>query len=97
MIFFLLLGCLGPECNDAPTYNDWMEGFLRSKCQSCHSSEALYRYNAPENIHFDSYREAVDQLEIIRSSVLERESMPPGGGLSEEDKSLLAQWLDCPQ
>ena len=100
MILGLLLVCFGlacgGECESVPSYEDWTQGFLKSKCQSCHSTQTLYRYNAPENIFFDDYEDALEHIEAIRSSVLERETMPPGGGLSEDEKILLEQWLECP-
>ena len=81
----------------APTYHDWTQGFLLSKCQSCHSIEARERYNAPEDIFFDSFEDAIRLKNRIRSSVLERESMPPAGGILADEKILLEQWLDCPR
>ena len=95
-LFLVGLACQEQDCGEVPTYEDWTQGFLRSKCQSCHSSEASNRYYAPESIYFDSYEDAIRHMDQIRSSVLERESMPPAGGVSEDEKILLEQWLNCP-
>ena len=102
MIFVLLSACshdMNSEiiCTEAPTYDDWTQGFMSSNCQSCHATTALNRYNAPVSIYFDTYDDVVRQRDIIYSSVIEQGSMPPGGGVQEEDIILLQRWLACPK
>ena len=87
---------IAEACLDAPTFEGWTKGFLRSQCQACHASTAVERYGAPESVYFDDYEAAVEHKELIASSVLERATMPPAGGVSEEEQQLLAWWLDCP-
>ena len=78
MIFFLL-ACAGANdsamCHEAPTYDAWTKGFLKSKCQGCHAETAPDRFGAPEGIHFDTYDATVERIELIRSSILERETI----------------------
>ena len=99
MIFFLL-ACAGANdsamCHEAPTYDAWTKGFLKSKCQGCHAETAPDRFGAPEGIHFDTYDATVERIELIRSSILERETMPPAGGVTDDETLLLQWWLDCP-
>ena len=100
MILFLL-ACAGANdsamCHEAPTYDAWTKGFLKSKCQGCHAETAPDRFGAPEGIFFDTYDATVERIELIRSSILDRESMPPAGGVTDDEKLLLQWWLDCPQ
>ena len=101
MILLLLWGCGELECSDSgnlnkPTYENWAEGFFLSKCQPCHAAEVRELYNAP-NIEMGTYEDLLEQRDIIRSSVLEGMRMPPGDGLSAEERELLREWLDCPQ
>ena len=102
MIIWMLLACSEPNdtaeaCIDAPTYDEWTKGFMSSKCQSCHATTARDRYSAPEEIYFDTYEDVFHSRDLIRSSVLDRRSMPPSGGVLEDELTLLEQWLDCPQ
>ena len=98
MIFFLLAAGANDSamCHEAPTYDAWTKGFLKSKCQGCHAETAPDRFGAPEGIHFDTYDATVERIELIRSSILERETMPPAGGVTDDEKLLLQWWLDCP-
>ena len=101
-MILLLLACLSGEsdtaidCSTAPTYSAWTKGFLSSKCQACHAQTAPDRYGAPDAIFFDSYEATVERIELLRSSVLDRETMPPAGGVTDDEKFLLQRWLDCP-
>lgn len=101
MIFLaLMLACKhsdkdSSECIEGPDYEGFTEGFLLSKCQPCHASNAPNRYGAPESVHFDNRAAAVKQAEAIRRVVLEAESMPPSGGVTEEERILLEDWLSC--
>ena len=95
----LMLACQGAkdsgECVDGPSYDGFMEGFLIGKCQPCHASNAPNRFGAPESVHFDTRQKAVEQVEAIRRTVLVAESMPPSGGVTEDERALLEEWLDC--
>ena len=102
MIFFLVLACQTvtdtadiPYCEEPPLYTDWTEGFLKGKCQPCHGINSPNRYGAPANVYFDSEEASLYWIDAIERSVLESESMPPNGGVTEDDKALLRLWLDC--
>lgn len=103
----LLLGCGAPEdsaggetgaCAEAPVlmYANFGEGFLRENCQSCHAAASLDRNGAPEGVVFDTLADVVAQADAIRAAATGAEpSMPPQGGVDEQDREKLAIWLDC--
>ncbi len=97
----VLLGCVkdgdtGVDCRQPPTYNSWVRGFLEGKCQSCHASTAPNRHGAPPNVFFDSEMAAEEWRERIYATIFEEGSMPPSGGVTQDERILLEQWLDCP-
>lgn len=106
MIVFLLMSCQ-PEiadsgapvaaliCDNPPSYEEWTEGFLKGKCQPCHAANSPNRYGAPENIFFDSEEASLYWISSIERTTLERETMPPSGGVTEDEKELLRRWIDC--
>lgn len=98
MMLLWLLACGEEEvpCPDTPTYENWAEGFFISKCQPCHAPDARNIFGAPA-IEMNTHEEILDLLDVIHDSVLVGERMPPGGGLSDDDRILLQSWLDCPQ
>lgn len=88
----------GPaECDGAyeVDWDSWGEGFMLTQCQTCHASSASNRYGAPEANVFDTVEDVCSQRERIQVRVLDEETMPPAGGLTEDDKVLLQTWLDC--
>ena len=103
MIWFLFVACksiledsaIPIQCDDPPKYEDWTEGFLKGKCQSCHALNTPNRYGAPENVYFDTEEASLFWIDSIEHTVLHNETMPPEGGVTEEEKSLLMRWLDC--
>ena len=97
----LLLGCgrdgdTGVDCREPPTYDSWVRGFLEGKCQSCHASTAPNRHGAPPNVTFGSEVSATEWSERIYITIFEEGSMPPSGGVTQDERILLEQWLDCP-
>ena len=87
-----------PLCDSSPvvTYERFGRGFLTARCQSCHASSSVERYGAPEDVVFDTLAD----VETFRERILARStgdtvSMPPGGGLSDDDKTMLTLWLTC--
>ena len=84
-------------CNDAPnvTWDNWAQSLFITHCQGCHASSAPYRYGAPEDIHFDYESITVDQAERIWVRVIDEETMPPAGGILDDDLYLLEIWLRC--
>ena len=87
-----------PACVDVPvvTWNNWGEGFIIERCQSCHASASSARYGAPEEVTFDSLAD----VQALRARVLARAggddpTMPPSGGVPGDDRYLLEVWLTC--
>ena len=85
------------SCETAPsvTWESWGHGFFLTYCNACHSSTAVNRSGAPEGVDFDSRADTVEWKGRIRARVLEEQTMPLGGGVYEEDLSLLEVMLAC--
>lgn len=67
-----------------------------TNCQARHASTAADRHGAPEDVVFDSREEALSLAERILSRVTgDPPTMPPGGGVSEEDREKVTAWLEC--
>lgn len=99
MILLWLAACAtdSATCDSAAvSWDNFTAGFIAGRCQSCHGSGAADRHGAPESVTFDTEAEVVDQAEGVRDSVLERQSMPPAGGLTDTERERLADWLACP-
>jgi uncharacterized membrane protein len=105
MIIWAILCCVSSKqtqdtssenCSLTPTYEEWAYGFFRGKCQSCHASNTTERYGAPEHITFDNYEQIQIWIEAIEQTVLINQTMPPSGGITDEETILLQQWLSCP-
>lgn len=77
------------------TWSSWGDGFMRTQCQGCHASTTPDRFGAPEANVFDTVLDVCEQRERIQVRVLDDETMPPAGGLTDDDKVLLQMWLDC--
>lgn len=84
-------------CDTTPqlTWQNFADGFTATYCRSCHSASSADRLGAPEAINFDTLDELVGFSEMVRSAVLDRESMPVGGGVYPEDLLQLQWYLDC--
>lgn len=67
-----------------------------AKCTSCHSSmlTGTARANAPAGIDFDTFDAAKAEAHEAASEVAEG-AMPPGGGLSEAEKTQIYSWAQC--
>ena len=77
------------------TWDGWAAGFMLSQCQPCHASETPNRYGAPVSVTFDTLEDCRAQGGAIEDAVLTRASMPPAGGITDDERALLARWLDC--
>ncbi len=91
-------GTIAPLCVDAPvvTWSSFGEGFMTQNCQSCHRTTSTDRRGAPVDIVFDTQRDVLDQADRILARATNIEpSMPPSGGVSEDDRYLLEVWLTC--
>lgn len=100
----LILGCERPgedsavgACDTGPplSWESWGHGFFTSYCQPCHSVGAPQRYGAPEGLNFDTEAQVRASAAEIRTSVLDLETMPVGGGVPDEQRALLDQFLRC--
>lgn len=91
-------GAADPLCQDAPvvTWEYWGQGFLTESCQSCHAATAVDRNGAPTSITFDTEAQVWShRAAILQTATGEAPTMPPRGGLSQDDRDLLEIWLRC--
>lgn len=102
MIWILLMSCAASEVADSGpcaqptvTWDSFGQGFLITHCQGCHASTSPQRYGAPEGIYFDTHEQAEALQSAIERTVLTAETMPPAGGLNDEERELLGEWLAC--
>lgn len=77
------------------TWDTFADGFFTSRCQACHAKETLNRRGAPDDVSFNEESDALALADRVRARVIEEPSMPPGGGISDDERALLAAWLDC--
>ncbi len=105
-MILLLLACAGtPDdtagaCDRDPplTWANFGQGWMDKHCTGCHSSllRADQRNGAPVQVDLDTWEDAVAWGPRIAARSLGKEAtMPPGGGPSEEERRLLAEWLEC--
>ncbi len=85
-------------CVDAPaaTWDSFGRGFFTQHCTVCHAADSPDRHGAPPGVTFDSEAEVV----ALRDRILDRATgdeptMPPTGGVSEDDRFLLERYLHC--
>ena len=105
LLFLLVGGCSDSastgevDCGaDTPavTWETFGQGFTATYCQGCHASTAADRYGAPEGVTFDTVKEVWFWKDrILSRSVGDDSSMPPAGGVSEDDRTKLEWWLVC--
>lgn len=99
-LLLTLLGCGDPEdpCAEAPivTWETFGQGFVTERCQSCHASTAPPRDGVPAGIHFDTEEQTRALSDaILRVATGETPTMPPQGGVPEDDRERLEVWLSC--
>ena len=100
----LMAGC-APEpedtgcAHDPPlSWENFGHGIVTRHCLGCHSAllPAEKREGAPVGIDFDTYGDVLSRADRIAArSTGEGASMPPGGGPTEPERLLLAEWLQC--
>jgi uncharacterized membrane protein len=106
MLALLLLGCSESEDSGGSTVDcvtapeaDWdgfAHGFMLTYCVSCHSVHNTdARYGAPEGLNFDTEAEVYEMAARIRARTLDDQTMPPGGGVFEDDLLLLDLSRTC--
>lgn len=87
-----------PLCVDAAplTWETWGEGFLIDACDGCHAASAPNRYGAPIEATFDTKAQAWALADrILARATGEAPTMPPQGGVTEDDRTRLYWWLGC--
>lgn len=85
-------------CVDAPvvTWASFGDGFLEENCRSCHGPNAPDRHGAPEGVTLDDRDTVLAQADLLLAVTVEDDaSMPPEGGVHEDDRWLLELWLTC--
>ena len=103
----MLTACGGEEgsdsaevglCDDAPvvTWDNFGDGFVTENCQTCHASTTEDRNGAPDSVTFDTREETLSHAGSILTVVAgDTPTMPPQGGVSEDDRLLVSYWLTC--
>ncbi len=101
----LLLACGGGSdtgsaslCDDAPvvTWDNFGDGFVTENCQPCHASTSEDRNGAPTGVVFDTREETLAQADaILAVATGPAPTMPPQGGVTDDDRTLLSYWLTC--
>lgn len=86
-----------PFCVDAPvtTWDNFGAGFVQRECQTCHSLTSSNRNGAPTEVNFDDAQSVWDWSERVMARAIEGETMPPQGGVHEDDRARLEIWLRC--
>jgi uncharacterized membrane protein len=104
-----LLGACGTdtrEPDDTPdacetTFVDYAtvgRPFMLDWCTGCHSSTLppTMRQDAPLDVNFDDHAAILVWGERIRIRAAgPNPTMPPAGGPSDEERALIAEWIDC--
>ncbi len=83
------------DCNavEVPRFEDMT---VWNSCVGCHSStlSGAGRQGAPGDFDYDTHERALFDPFETAEVVVEGE-MPPGGGLSAEDRALINTWAQC--
>ena len=99
MTFFWILACgreevaSGGECSPF-YYENFGAGFMTEHCQGCHAEGAADREGAPVEITFDNVASILEHREIIIYEI-EEQTMPPVGGIPQEERSAAVEWMTC--
>jgi len=85
------------DCAAAPsvTWEGWAQGFFLTHCQGCHAGSTPDRRGAPVGVVFDDEVATLAQRERVWVRTLDVQDMPPAGGLTADDRALLAAYLSC--
>lgn len=72
------------------SYENFAGAFFESKCSSCHATGR----GASGRWTFSGYTSARDNASRINNVVLIARTMPPGGSLTAEERTLLEAWFN---
>lgn len=88
-VVFIVFACkkeetkITPVCDgSSPTYESFVAGLIASKCASCHDYSTYTKLSVVLNNG------------KFRSEVLEQQTMPQGGNLSESELNKLQCWVE---
>jgi uncharacterized membrane protein len=78
-------------------YDNFGQPFIANWCRGCHSSELEpgMRQLAPNNINFDTLDDVHAWADRISITAGHGTSMPPAGGPSSDERTMLDEWLGC--
>ena len=88
------------DCDRTPplSWENFGEGFMSTHCEGCHSAlvPVDLREGAPVGVDFNSYSDVLQWVERIELRSVDPDAgMPPGGGPSEAERTILHEWLVC--
>lgn len=96
IMFLMIIGCAQQQkdtCTDL-YYENFGADFLQENCQGCHASEAYDREGAPADVYFDTKEDVRTHVQRIIVE-MEEETMPPAGGLYQDELEAFRLWLSC--
>ncbi len=92
-------GALDCETSSVITYDTFGRGFLAAYCNGCHGGAVANRRGAPGDVVFDNAEDASMLADRIAVRVLQADDelppMPPGGGVTPDDRERVRVWLTC--
>jgi len=85
----------GKPANSSISYTDDIKPLLEANCLRCHSENKMGgdRNGAKIGVNFDTYSLAVANAKRANTRI-QNGSMPPGGGISAEERQLFQLWLE---
>jgi uncharacterized membrane protein len=87
------------KCDDSfLDHDNFGAPFVANWCRGCHSSAVPMnmRQKAPIDVNFDAEGDLVvwsERIKIRAASLTG--TMPPAGGPTQEERELLAEWIEC--
>ena len=80
---------------DQITYTSEIQALLETHCLLCHttSNQGAERNGAPINVNFDTYGDIVIWMSEA-SLRIQSGTMPPTGGIPQDDRMLFQRWID---
>jgi uncharacterized membrane protein len=93
-------GAVDALCDGAPvtTWDNFGAGFLKENCQPCHASTVAVedRQFAPVAVTFDTEADVWPLADrILARATGDAPTMPPRGGVTDDDRDRLEVWLTC--
>jgi len=87
-----------PLCEGAValTWDTFGEALLIESCDGCHAATAVDRHDAPAEVTFDTKERAWAWApRILARATGDAPTMPPQGGVTDDDRTRLYWWLGC--